>query len=82
MSGLKLISEGGEDYGYCYQDDDDDDDNDDDADDDDDDDNDDNEVDVDTNYMDGYLSTSLHSTGAGPYWGLYEGWQLGVQTSS
>ena len=37
MSGLKLISEGGEDYGYCYQDDDDDDDddaNDDDADDD------------------------------------------------
>ena len=25
MSGLKLISEGGEDYGYCYQDDDDDD---------------------------------------------------------
>ena len=48
-------------------DDDDDDDNDDN---DDDDDNDDNEVDVDTNYMDGYLSTSLHSTGAGPYWGL------------
>ena len=29
MSGLKLISEGGEDYGYCYQDDDDDDANDD-----------------------------------------------------
>ena len=35
MSGLKLISEGGEDYGYCYQDDDDDDADDDDANDDD-----------------------------------------------